>query len=154
MNQVNLVARLEPRRLNVQLPTMHARQLHSFALTITNIPDDVTAVFVAVYTPQGTRYDIPGSRRPNTPSGVAYLLPTVFPETGSATYEVSATDAQGYETALGAGTVEIGEFSSARTPVPPDVPVAIQQIPDAAGRMHTIKAVPDGEGGYTTIVED
>lgn len=154
MNQTNLTIRLNPQRLNFPLPTMYARQLHSFVAAVEGIPDDVTALFISVFTPQGTRYDVPISRRPNSAAGVAYLLPTVFPAVGGAKYEVRATDAQGYETALGVGVVEVDEFSTAATPADPTASVVIQQIPDAEGRLHNIRAVPDGAGGYTTIVED
>lgn len=154
MNQVNIRIRLNPQQLNFPLPTMYARQLHSFVAAVENIPDDVTAVYVSVFTPGGTRYDVPVARRPNSAAGVAYLLPTLFPAVGSAKYEVRASDSSGFETALGSGAVDVAAFSTPMTPTPPDVPVLIQQIPDAQGRLHSIRAVPDGEGGYTTIVED
>jgi len=154
MNLTNLTIRLNPRKLNSQLPTIEARALHSFVVAVVNIPDDVTGVVLSVFKTDGvSRFDTPVSRRPGHPGGICHLLPTVFPEVGTSRYEVRATDSRGYETALGEGTVEIGAFSDALTPIDPGEPVAIHSIADASGALHTIRAVPDGMGGYTTIVE-
>lgn len=154
MNQVNLRIRLDPERMNFPLPTMHARLLHSFVAEVENIPDDVTTLILSVFRTDGvSRFDVPVSRRPNSTSGVVHLLPTVFPDKGSSRYEVRATDARGYETALGEGLVEIAGFSSALEPITPGVPVRLQSIADATGALHVIAAVPDGEGGYTTILD-
>lgn len=154
MNQVNLKIRLDPERMNFPLPTMYARLLHSFVVEIENIPDDVTQVVVSVFKTDGvSRFDVPVSRKPGTTSGVAYLLPTVFPDKGSSFYEVRATDARGNETAFGGGLVNVSGFSPAIEPVPPDTPRVIHSIADASGALHQIVAVPDGEGGYTTIID-
>lgn len=154
MNQVNLRIRLDPERMNFPLPTMHARLLHSFVAEIDNIPDDVTQVVMSVFKTDGvSRFDVPVSRRPNSTSGVVYLLPTIYPDTGSSCYEVRAIDARGNETALGEGLVEIAGFSAAISPIEPGKPMTIHAIADASGALHTIAAVPDGEGGYTTILD-
>ena len=154
MNLVNARIRLNPQQLNFPLPTMYARQLHSFVAAVENIPDDVTLVVVSVFKVDGvSRFDAPVSRRPNSASGVVYFLPTIFPEVGASRYEVRATDAYGHETALGGGLVEVAPFSPATERLEPGVPVVLQTILDASGAAHTISAVPDGEGGFTSIID-
>ena len=154
MNLVNARIRLNPQQLNFPLPTMYARQLHSFVAAVENIPDDVAQIIVSVFKVDGvSRFDVPVSRRPNSASGVVHFLPTMFPDKGSTRYEVRASDARGYETALGSGLVDVAEFSPAVAPIEPGVPVVLQTILDASGAAHTISAVPDGEGGFTSIID-
>jgi len=154
MNQINANLILAPTRLNRPLPTLYARVLHSFVCSLSNIPDDVYSVVVRVFKTNGTEYfDVPCGRSRGGVS-TATLAPGCFPTVGSSHYEIHGYDAQGNATALGMGYILIESFSTTAQPIDPGQTVPLYQVPDSSGVMHTIKAVPDGEGGYTTIIED
>lgn len=150
----NQTIEIRPDRLDVQLAKLHARQLHSFTARLVGLPTDVTGVFIRLFSAQGGGFfDVPVSLRPNGTTGICYLIGTCFPDVGEVRYEVHAFDARGNATALGAGSAAVEPFSSSGTPIEPGVPVVLDRIRDASGNWHTIKAVPDGAGGFTTIVD-
>lgn len=153
MNQVNAIVNLAPTRLNRPLETWRPRQLHSFVAEFRNIPDDVTSVVVRVFKPTGGYYDIPVSRKGDTDTGLAYVVGTCFTDIGGSRYEVHAYDARGNMTALGEGLVSVDYFTASASPLVPGQPVPVMQITDKTGALHTISAVPDGEGGFTTIID-
>nr|AIF26368.1 hypothetical protein [uncultured bacterium fosmid pJB16B1] len=154
-NLINQIIRVNPERLDRPLPTMHARQHHSFTVYLVGLPTDVTSVVLRAFTPGGAGYvDIPVGLRPNLTSGIAYLIGTCFQTAGSAAYEIHAYDARGNSTSLGCGKVEIDAFTVSGSPIVPGAEVVLDRIKDASGNYHTIKAVPDGNGGYTTIIDD
>lgn len=153
MNQVNANLILAPTRLNRPLPTLYAKQLRSFVVALSNIPDDVTSVVIRVFKlNRAAFFDVPCGRKPDG-TAVCYIIGTCFPAAGSSDYEVSGFDAKGNPTALGGGYVLIEPFSASGYPIDPGVPVVLDTIKDANGNGHTIKAVSDGEGGYTTIID-
>lgn len=154
MNQINANLIVAPTRLNRPLPTLYARRLRSFTAAISNIPDDVTSVSVRIFNVGAASfYDIPCGRRPDG-TAIVNIIGTCFPTAGSSSYEIHAFDALGNPTALGMGYVLVEDFSAAGTPITPGAPVVLDHIKDASGVSHTIKAVPDGAGGYTTIIDD
>lgn len=154
MQQTNAIITVNPRRLDRPLEPLHARRLHSFAAEFIGIPEDCYAVILRIFTGANSGYfDIPVGLAPDGGSS-AYLIGTCFPSVGTFRYEIHAYDASGNATALGAGDVVVDEFSASAAPIEPDEPIVVAQIPDANGVMHSITAVPDGVGGYTTIVSD
>jgi len=154
MNLINLTISLRPDRLEASLPTIHARQLHSFTVGLTSVPDDVTSIVLRIFkTDLVTHFDIPVGRHPRG-AGIAYAIGTCFPDVGAAKYEIHAYDARGNMTALGAGKVEVATFSTSGAPVTPGQPVYLTEIPDANGQMHRIVAVRNALGEYTTQMEN
>lgn len=154
MNQINANLIVAPTRLNRPLPTLYVRKLHSFTALISNIPDDNTSVVLRIFkVGNAAFFDIPCGRKPDG-SAIAYAIGTCFPDLGSSHYEIHGFDAKGNSTALGTGYILIEDFSISGTPIQPGQDVVLDHIKDANGNLHTIKAVPDGEGGYTTIIDD
>lgn len=154
MDQINANLIVAPTRLNRPLPTLYARKLHSFTALITNIPDDNVSIVLRVFTiNDASFFDIPCGRRPDG-TAKAYCIGTCFPSIGSSHYEIHGFDVKGNPTALGVGYVLVEDFTTSGTPLVPGQPVVLDHIKDANGTFHTIKAVPDGEGGYTTIIDD
>ena len=154
MNLINANLILAPTRLNRPLPTLYTRRFHSFTVQLSNVPDDVTSVSFRIFTVGGGAYfDTPCGRRPDG-SALVYLIGTCFPDSGSTRYEIHGFDSHGNSTALGMGYVLVEEFSTSGDPIDPDEDVTLERIKDANGTWHTIKAVPDGAGGYTTIIAD
>jgi len=152
--QSNVTVYLNPERLDRQLATVNARQLHSVVARLVGVPTDVTSVVLRVFTPGlGSFFDVPVSMRPDGFTGICYAIGTCFPTVGTAKYEIHAFDAHGNSTALGTGKVEVKEFSASGVPIEPGAEVVLDRIKDSSGNYHTIKAVPDGAGGYTTIVD-
>jgi len=152
MEQINANLILAPTRLNRPLPTLYARKFQSFTALLTNVPDDVTSVTVRIFSGAGF-FDIPASRRQDG-TATAYIIGTCFTTNGSSKYEIHGIDAHGNPTALGMGYVYVEDFSQGGDPITPGQSVTLDRIKDANGTYHTIKAVPDGEGGYTTIIDD
>ena len=153
MEQVNARITLNLERLDRLLPPWHARALHSFVAVFSNVPEDCTSIVCRVFKVDGvSHYDIPCDE---CPAGArAYVIGTCFPDAGTAKYELHAYDAEGYMTALGEGQIFIDPFSATGAPIEPGQSVPIMQITDATGALHTISAVPDGMGGYTSIIDD
>lgn len=155
MNQVNATVDINPQRLNFPLPTLHAKQLHSFVAEIRNIPDDSTSAVLRLFrTDRQSHFEIPISRNGGGSStGIAYIVGTCFPDAGHSFYEIHAYDAHGNCTAFGNGSLDIGTFTATGAPIEPGQSVPVMQITDAGGALHTIMAVSDGEGGFTTIID-
>ena len=154
MELYNAIIKLDTERLNFPRPTLHARQLHSFTAIIRDIPDDVTDVILRIYKiDRQAHFDIPVSRRGESAQGEAYIIGTCFPDCGTSYYEIHAYDSRGNATSLGRGGVCIDAFGGTGSPIEPGQSVPIMQITDATGALHTIRAVSDGEGGYTPIID-
>lgn len=149
---VNATIRVDPRRLNFPRETLHPRQLHSFVVSFVGIPEDCSSAIIRVFkTDRQAHFDIPISVGASGAS--AYIVGTCFPDVGSSYYEIHAYDAEGNPTALGCGEILVSPFSQSASPIEPGQPVPIMQVADAMGALHTIQAVPDGMGGYTTIID-
>lgn len=145
MDQVNAIVRLNMRRLDVPLETFHARQLHSFAAELVNVPADVTDVGLRVYRPSGGYYTAPCSPRPN--GNWRVRIPALyFPDAGDARYEVFGRDAADDATALGEGRIEVSAFGRDATAEIAAGVVPVMTIPDEGGAQHRVVAVlADGE---------
>lgn len=155
MNQVNAIVKLNVRQLNRPLITWHARQLHSFVAQIDDIPDDVTSIIARVFKTDGvSHFDIPINRRAGNSIGLAYVIGTCFLNSGEAKYEIHAYDANGNMTALGVGLIQVDPFTGTGAPIQPGQSVPVMQITDKTGALHTILAVGDGQGNFTTILDD
>ena len=153
MEQTNARITLDVARLNRPLATMYPRRLHSFVAQFKGIPEDCTSVICRVFKTDGvSHFDIPVAIGGDG-AGTAYIIGTCFPEMGAAKYEVHAYDYNGNMTALGSGTIAIAPFSQTGAPLVPGQSVPIMQITDETGALHTISAVPDGMGGYSTIID-
>lgn len=153
MEQTNAVIYLNPERLDRPLRPIFARQLHSAVLKFAGVPEDCASVVCRVFNTDGaTFYDIPCAPAPDGTSR-AYIIGTCFPAVGVAKYEIHAYDAEENPTALGEGEIRVLAFSTSSEPVTPGEPVIVTRIPDANGVMHTISAVSDGAGGYTSIID-
>ena len=153
MEQLNATIKLDPMRLNRPLAPLHARRLHSFVARFSGIPEDCTSPICRIFkTDLLAHYDIPISLGGDG-LGICYIIGTCLPDVGRARYEIHAYDAHGNMTALGAGCVVIAPFTETGAPIVPGQSVPVMQITDASGALHTISAVPDGMGGYTSIID-
>lgn len=153
MNQINATINIDPTRMNRPRRAVFAMRYHSVSLELKNVPDDVTSIVFRVFkTDKHSFFDIPAMRRPDG-TALVYVIGTCFPDAGDVKYELHAYDSRGNMTALGFGTVSIDQFTESGEPIAPGASVPIMTIFDEDGGQHTIKAVPDGMGGYTTIID-
>jgi len=153
MNQVNAIVRVNVSRLNWPLQPFHARQFQSFRVKVVNVPGDVSSLRLRVFKPSGGFFELPGNVHVDG-SWTIYAIGTCFPEVGSAGYELRAEDSRGNPTALGSGTLDIGSFSAnAAASSTAGNTVVIDTVKDAAGASHTIKAVQNDDGEWTTIID-
>lgn len=153
MNQINATINIDPTRLNIPRRAVFALRYHSVTLELVKVPDDVTSIVFRVFKTDGCSYfDIPAHRRPDG-TALVYVIGTCFPDPGDVKYEIHAYDARGNMTALGFGMLKVDQFTESGRPIEPGASVPIQTIFDRSGAQHTIMAVPDGMGGYTTIID-
>jgi len=151
--QINAKINLDITRLARPLPPLRPKRLHSFVAQFAGIPEDCTSPICRVFkTDLLAHYDIPIAMGGDG-IGTAYIIGTCFPAVGTALYELHAYDAHGNMTALGSGQIIIGPFTETAAPIVPGQSVPVMQIADATGALHTISAVPDGMGGYTSIID-
>lgn len=153
MQQTNATVTIDPARLNRPLRPWFARVLHSFVAKFEGIPEDCYSVVCRVFkTDRLAHFDIPVGLAPDGEAD-AYVIGTCFPDVGAAFYEVHAYDASGNMTALGRGEITVESFTATGSPIVPGQSVPVMQIADSTGALHTISAVSDGEGGYTSIID-
>lgn len=142
-----LNARVEIRvdELGRPLPTLQARFASSFVLKLLNVPHDIQGLFVRVFKandPDGY-FDLPANQDGNG-DWECYIIGTTFVATGIAVYEVHAQDADGNQTALGAGKVSIRPFSVGSSPTPQGSVISVATLPDETGALHQVQAVNIG----------
>lgn len=118
-----------------------------------NVPDDIEKVRVYIRRAGDPAWHF-RSEALLLPSGVWRfdVKPGMTPDAGTTAYEVYG-ERQGEKTLLGKGVAEIvgtvlDEQVSAPVPTPGRV-----VIYDADGHPHTLSAVPDGHGNFTTVVD-
>jgi len=147
MDQYNAIINCRTRNLGLDAETVTARKGHSIRVAVKSAPDDVTALFVRVFKPNGAYFDFPANMRP---SGVwtCQIIGTAFPDEGEARYEVHATDSAGNPTAIATGALHVLPFSVTSTPIAPGATVTVAQIPAADGSMVQIQMVQDEVGQW------
>lgn len=121
------------------------------------VSDDIDAVKVYVHRPQAqAAYFLPNVIL--LPSGVwrFEISDGMTPDVGRTTYEVFGVVRSGSSESrryLGSGTLEIRACSQEGTPLVPAGAPAQTVFYDVTGAAHTLTAVPDGTGGFTSIVD-
>lgn len=153
MDQLNAVIRVDVSRLNFPTATIHARIGSEFVARFRGVPDDVTNAVLRVYN-VGSGYNDINCHRCTNGDIFCRIPGACFLTTGSAHYELRADAASGNGTAISVGLIEVGAFSWDGTPVPPGPPVVITKVTDLAGNAHTLRAIQDDDGNWTTILED
>lgn len=152
--QINAVVEIDETRLDRPLRPFHARQFHSFVAEIRGIPTDCDRVICRVFrNGEGNGFfDIPVTLSPA--GAFAYIIGTCFPENGKSKYEIHAFDAEGNSTAFGVGEILTLPFSASGEPLEIGEERPIMTIQDANGGTHTITAIYEGNGNWTSIIDD
>jgi len=144
VKNVNAVVFVDVRDLRRPLVPWTAKQICSFTAEIRDVPEDISAVSVMVFKPNGEHFiGVPCSQDDN---GVWHcvLNPAYFPAVGTGRYEVVGTDSFGNNAALGAGKIVIEQFTAGGTVVPTGVTPVVAEISDQYGIAHKIVAVNVG----------
>lgn len=136
----NAVVQLDIKNLNKPLKPLTPRFAASYGVRLTNVPPDVSGVFLRLFTAGGGYFDAPGNVDDNGDVNVE-IVGTCFPAVCRTYYEVHGTDGNGAATALGVGDMTVGPFSAGNTPQPQGSVISVATLPDATGALHQVVAV-------------
>ena len=149
MNQLNAIVDCNVRNLHNYLKSLQAFAGCEFVAVVYNAPDDITDLVLRVSTEKGQAfYDFPASRTPNG-DWLVRILPTAFRKPGTEWYEIRAKAADGYDTALGRGKVQVAPWSVGTAETLDARRRFVMTIADEGGAQHAIYAVQNDLGEWT-----
>lgn len=147
MEQYNAIINCRISNLSLDCERANVRRGHSARFAVKCVPDDVTGVFLRIFKTDGSYFDFPCNYHPNG-TWTILVIGTAFPDVGTSSYEVHATDADGNATALALGELRILPFSVTSSPVTAGSTVTVAQVPTADGSMVQIQMVLDEAGQW------
>lgn len=141
------IIKVDVDRINFPTATIHARVGHSRSFCFVGVPQDVQDLFVRIFKPDGSYFDMPANPRPGG-AWDCYVIGTCFPCVGSAHYELHGTDPMGNPTAVAYGLVNVGPFSVTTAPIEPGSVMTVERIPTRDGAMVQVLMVRDEAGAW------
>lgn len=144
---MNAVIHIDPKNLGRRLETIQPMQLCNFRLMIVGVPSDMAKVSVAIYRPDGERFEAIPCTQDDNGDWYAVVSGACFPNAGEAKYQIGMFDAEDAPYGGGVGKSVITAFDPMAGGEPlPDGRVLVTEIPDSSGVAHKIVAVQvDGE---------
>lgn len=153
MKPYNATITANVERLNFPLATMFARQYAAFRVLITNVPCDLSGVFLRLFNVGGTAFQdfaavmVPANERPD--SWRVTIPATTLADYGRRTFEVHAELEDGDKTAIGRGHCVVFPFSQGGAAPEPGTPISVAKMPTRDGGFVNCWATMDGTGEYT-----
>ena len=153
MKPYNATITANVERLNFPLATMFARQYAAFRVLITNVPCDLSGVFLRLFNIGGAAFQdfaavmVPANERPD--SWRVTIPATVFAATGRRCFEIHAELEDGDKTAIGRGDCIVEPFSMGGAAPSANEPFVVAKMPMRGGGYVNCWATMDETGEYT-----
>lgn len=143
MDMVNAVIPLSPDRLNFPLRPWMARQGHGFVAKFSNVPADITGLYVRIFKEDGAYFDQSGVEHRDGTWSVR-VKGVCFPVVGEFKYEVHAKGCDDEPVALGDGLLCVQAFSITNDALPVGTQQLVTEMPCEGGGVVQTVMVWDG----------
>lgn len=145
---MNAIIKVNVQRLNFPLATLFARRYSAFRFVITNVPADLSGVFIRIFSGDESSFnDYPAIMA--LYGNWCFSLPCLaFSDTGYFIYEIHAENDKGEKVALGRGVVNVKPFSAGGAAGSVGTPVVVAKMPTKDGKWVNCWATMDETGEY------